>query len=100
MTGDSASKVFWFSEDELQELWNALLERKDLPGTKQPTELQSIYLELGVASVRSKWLRSETARIAVSLGYSPTTTPLYLSQKEIALLSSLPLASNIKEVLG
>ena len=96
---DNNYKTFWFSEQELKNLWSALQEVKDVTPEQKKT-LRSVYDEIAVVFVRAKWFTPDLGRIAVSLGHDDTALPLRFSEEDIRTLSSLPLASNVKEVLS
>lgn len=91
-------KTFWFSTEELNNLWVALQEAKDINLVGNP--LKKVYQEVGVAASRAKWLIPGANRIAISLGYTADAIPLSFTDEEIAALSLLPLNSNVKEVLN
>lgn len=92
-------QTFWFSTEEISNLWASLQESKDADPTVM-SELQSVYEELSVAYVRAKWFTPELSRIAVSLGHEQNAIPIKMSGRELKSLQSLPLADSVNEVLG
>jgi len=91
-------KTFWFSSEELKVLWASLQEVRDIKTAEN--RLESIYDEISIAYVRAQWFTPDLGRIAVSLGHEETAIPLKFSEEDIKVLSALPLASTVKEVLS
>lgn len=91
-------RTFWFSTEELENLWVVLQEAKDVNQVNSP--LRNVYQEVGVAQVRARWLTSGASRIAISLGYNADAVPLTFTTDELNALISLPLNANVKEVLN